>query len=204
MARTRLNPQLAKLHRSYTVEELSRLYDVQRKTDRAWIDRDGLPAIDDAWPILIQGSAMRAFLGARHAAVPNQCDPITRHSSPISSKESLVKKSEPTNGRRPKPNIETYEQTMAKIKVTVQIPDDAPLNLKGHLAMTMLMGLYLSPDGFVNDVHKPAVRAQTNADIFVLRSAGIPIASELNDFGEGVVESYMLEGPVSLTHNLGF
>ena len=44
MAKTRLNPWLAKIHRNYTVEEAARLYGLHRNTVRQWIKR-GLPVI---------------------------------------------------------------------------------------------------------------------------------------------------------------
>jgi hypothetical protein len=42
----RPNPRLAKIHRSYTVDEIATLYGVHRNTVRAWIKR-GLPTVDD-------------------------------------------------------------------------------------------------------------------------------------------------------------
>ena len=45
MGARRPNPKLAKIHRTYTVEEVARLYDVHRNTVRQWI-KDGLPSMD--------------------------------------------------------------------------------------------------------------------------------------------------------------
>jgi excisionase family DNA binding protein len=72
MAHTRINPRLAKLHRSYTVEEVARLFAVHRNTVRAWIRR-GLPTIDGRRPILIQGTALRTFLEIRRASAKRPC-----------------------------------------------------------------------------------------------------------------------------------
>lgn len=77
MSRTRLNPRLAKLHRTYTVEEVARLYGVHRNTVRAWLKGEGLRAIDDCRPALIQGKVLRAFLTARRAAGKCPCPPGT-------------------------------------------------------------------------------------------------------------------------------
>ena len=74
MSRTRLNPCRAKLHRSYTVEEVARLFGVHRNTVRAWL-RCGLTSIDGGRPVLIQGRTLRAFLEARRTAAKRPCPP---------------------------------------------------------------------------------------------------------------------------------
>jgi len=74
--RTRINPRKAKLHRSYTVEETSRLFLVHRNTVRAWI-KAGLPAIDDAKPALIRGADLQHFLEARRKAARRPSAPGT-------------------------------------------------------------------------------------------------------------------------------
>jgi hypothetical protein len=72
----RLNPMLAKLHRSYTVEEVARLFGTHRNTVRSWL-KAGLRAIDDRRPLMIQGQALRAFLQARREAAKRPCSPGT-------------------------------------------------------------------------------------------------------------------------------
>jgi len=74
--RTRIDPRRAKLHRSYTVEEVARLFGVHRNTARAWM-KAGLAAIDDAKPALVQGVTLRAFLEARRKAARRPCPPGT-------------------------------------------------------------------------------------------------------------------------------
>lgn len=74
MPASRPNPKLAKLHRSYTVEEIAKLYGVHRNTVRAWIDR-GLPIIDQRRPVLVQGSHLAEYLKARRAANKRPCGP---------------------------------------------------------------------------------------------------------------------------------
>lgn len=73
---TRPNPNRAKVNRSYTVEEVARLYRVHRNTVRNWCDR-GLPVLDGGRPALIQGRALRAFLQARRAQAKRPCPPGT-------------------------------------------------------------------------------------------------------------------------------
>ena len=75
MARTRLNPRLAKLHRTYDAGEVCRLYGVHRNTVRRWITADGLQPIDDGRPALIEGVVLRAFLTARRKAAKRPTPP---------------------------------------------------------------------------------------------------------------------------------
>ena len=76
MPRTRIDPRRAKLHRSYTVEEAARLFDVHRNTVRAW-RKAGLAAIDDGKPALIRGEELRRFLRSRRTASRRPCPPGT-------------------------------------------------------------------------------------------------------------------------------
>lgn len=72
--RHRPNPQLAKIHRCYTIEEVAKLYELHRNTVRMWI-KQGLPTIDDKRPILILGRGLRAFLQARRSMNKRPCKP---------------------------------------------------------------------------------------------------------------------------------
>ncbi|EWS53442.1 MULTISPECIES: helix-turn-helix domain-containing protein [unclassified Methylibium] len=74
MPATRLNPRLAKIHRSYTVEEIAKLYGVHRNTVRAWIGR-GLPTIDQRRPLLVLGSHLADYLQIRRTANKRSCAP---------------------------------------------------------------------------------------------------------------------------------
>jgi hypothetical protein len=76
VSRTRVDQRRAKLHRSYTVEETSRLFAVHRNTVRAWL-KAGLSTIDDAKPALIRGADLRRFLDARRQAARRPCPPGT-------------------------------------------------------------------------------------------------------------------------------
>ena len=70
--RRRLNPRRAKLHRSYTTEEVADLFGVHKNTVRNWI-RAGLNVIDGHRPLLILGSELAAFLGRRRTARRQRC-----------------------------------------------------------------------------------------------------------------------------------
>lgn len=66
MKRRRIDPRLAKVHRSYTVEEVTRLFGSHRNTVREWLAA-GLKPIDNQRPALILGSELRRFLHERRA-----------------------------------------------------------------------------------------------------------------------------------------
>ena len=66
------NPNLAKIHRSYSVEELADLYGVYKGTVRAWI-KAGLPTMNKKRPTLIRGSDLRDFLRAKRTKNKQSC-----------------------------------------------------------------------------------------------------------------------------------
>lgn len=61
MRRRRISSRRVKLHRSYTVEELSDVTGATEPTVRNWLRR-GLPALTSRRPTLILGRDVRAFL----------------------------------------------------------------------------------------------------------------------------------------------
>jgi hypothetical protein len=71
---SRPNPRLAKIHRSYTVEEIAKLYGVHRNTVRAWIKR-GLPMVDQRRPVLVLGRHLADFLRERRTVNKRSCGP---------------------------------------------------------------------------------------------------------------------------------
>ena len=68
----RLNPRRVKIHRSYTVEEVARLFRVHKNTVRAWV-KAGLPVIDDRRPLLILGRDIAGFLFSRRRQRKQNC-----------------------------------------------------------------------------------------------------------------------------------
>lgn len=71
---SRINPRLAKLHRSFSVFELADLLNVHRNTVRQWI-REGLPVLDGAKPTLIMGGEFQTWWGKRTKARKRPCKP---------------------------------------------------------------------------------------------------------------------------------
>jgi len=70
----RINPRLAKLHRSYDVFELADLLGVHRHTVRGWI-KAGLPTVDGTRPVLIHGDEFQAWWQAKRDASKRPCEP---------------------------------------------------------------------------------------------------------------------------------
>lgn len=69
------NPNLAKINRSYSVEEVANLYSVHKNTVRLWIKNQGLKIIDDLRPVLILGRDLREFLQTKRIKNKRKCLP---------------------------------------------------------------------------------------------------------------------------------
>jgi hypothetical protein len=74
MAKRHPSHRLVKIHYSYTVDEIARLFGIHRNTVRQWVKR-GLPTSDDKRPMLILGRDLIAFLQARRAKNKRPCQP---------------------------------------------------------------------------------------------------------------------------------
>lgn len=72
--RRRPNPRLAKIHRSYTVDEVARLFGLHKNSVRQWIKK-GLVVIGGKRPILIHGHDLQSFLEARRQQHKRTCQP---------------------------------------------------------------------------------------------------------------------------------
>jgi hypothetical protein len=68
------NPRLAKIHRSYTVEEIARVVRKHKNTVRAWI-KQGLRPIDGRRPTLVHGLELMRFLQDRRMRGKRPCPP---------------------------------------------------------------------------------------------------------------------------------
>src|SRR5258706_11795835 len=74
MGARRPNPRLVKTHRTYSVEEIARLFDVHKNTVRIWL-KDGLSAIDEHRPTLVLGEELARFLQERRKNAKQSCGP---------------------------------------------------------------------------------------------------------------------------------
>ncbi|MRS03279.1 DNA-binding protein [bacterium] len=74
MKKRRSNPRLVKIHRTYTIEEIAKLFGIHRNTVRHWL-KDGLAAIDNKRPLLILGRVLAAFLQTRRVENKRTCKP---------------------------------------------------------------------------------------------------------------------------------
>ncbi|MGR5348501.1 helix-turn-helix domain-containing protein [Vibrio mediterranei] len=69
-----INPNRFKIHRSYTIQEVSETCDVHKRTVRNWI-KSGLPVIDGSRPCLILGTELRIFIRQQRRKNKRICKP---------------------------------------------------------------------------------------------------------------------------------
>ena len=72
MGKRHPNYRLVKIHRTYSVEEIARLFDKHKNTVRKWL-KEGLQPIDKSRPVLALGSVLVAFFKARRMAAKRPC-----------------------------------------------------------------------------------------------------------------------------------
>jgi hypothetical protein len=87
------NPNLAKINRSYTIEELAAVYGVHKNTIAGWV-KNGLPCLKERRPFLILGLEARAYLKYARASKKQKCKPdefyCMRCRAPTKPGENLV------------------------------------------------------------------------------------------------------------------
>lgn len=71
----RINPNLVKIHRSYTVGEVANLLSVHKNTVRIWI-KGGLSVNDNKRPTLILGAELKAYLQSKRSKNKRKCKPF--------------------------------------------------------------------------------------------------------------------------------
>ena len=74
MGKRHPNHRLAKIHRTYVVDEVAALFGIHRNTVRNWV-KHGLPTSDDRRPMLILGRDLVEFLRARRSKNKRTCAP---------------------------------------------------------------------------------------------------------------------------------
>lgn len=89
----RCNPNKAKIHRSYTVEEIVCLFSIHKNTVREWIKK-GLPVCDNQKPMLILGAELREYIQLKNKKNKRKCKPYEmyclRCKSPQKPAENMV------------------------------------------------------------------------------------------------------------------
>lgn len=71
----RYDTRRIKSKRSYTVKSIAQLLGVDVNTVRRWINKDGLPKLDDKRPVVISGAVLKRWLDERQAAQKQPCGP---------------------------------------------------------------------------------------------------------------------------------
>ena len=66
------NPNLVKINRSYTFEELAGVFGVHKNTVASWV-KNGLPCLKERRPFLILGSEARAYLKELRTSKKQKC-----------------------------------------------------------------------------------------------------------------------------------
>jgi hypothetical protein len=72
MAKRHQNPRLAKVNRSYKIDEIAELYGAHKNTILNWI-KQGLPTLDNKRPLLIHGRALNAFHAIKRVKNKQPC-----------------------------------------------------------------------------------------------------------------------------------
>lgn len=68
------NPNLVKINRNYTFEELASVFSVHKNTVAAWV-KNGLPCLKEMRPFLILGVDARAYLKTSRCSKKQKCKP---------------------------------------------------------------------------------------------------------------------------------
>ncbi len=125
MAKRRYNPRLAKIHRSYTVEEVAALYGVHKNSVRQWV-KHGLAVCDNQRPMLILGSDLRNFLFQKR----------TKNKCPLKANEIYCLKCR--KGKVPAEGIADYEPITATGGNMVGICPDCESMMYRRISLTQI------------------------------------------------------------------
>lgn len=87
------NPNLVKINRNYTFEELAAVFGVHKNTVSAWV-KNGLPCLKERRPFLILGGDAKLYLQGQRAGKKQRCKPnelfCMRCKTPTRPAESFV------------------------------------------------------------------------------------------------------------------
>lgn len=87
------NPNLVKINRNYTFEELAAVFGIHKNTVSAWV-KNGLPCLKEMRPFLILGDEARTYLKDQRVRNKQKCDPdefyCVRCKSPTKPEEDFV------------------------------------------------------------------------------------------------------------------
>ena len=87
------NPNLVKINRNYTFEEMAAVFGVHKNTVSAWVN-NGLPCLKEMRPFLILGADARVYLSEQRVSKKQKCRPdeffCMRCKSPSKPAENFV------------------------------------------------------------------------------------------------------------------
>lgn len=66
------NPNLVKIHRNYTYEELAEVFGIHKNTVAEWV-KNGLPCLKEQRPFLVLGVEAKVFLQHRRTSKKQKC-----------------------------------------------------------------------------------------------------------------------------------
>ena len=98
------NPNLVKINRNYTFEELAAVFGVHKNTVSAWV-KNGLPCLKERRPFLILGEDAKLYLQGQRKSKKQRCKPdelfCMRCKTPTRPAENFVEylPLSPTKGR---------------------------------------------------------------------------------------------------------
>lgn len=87
------NPNLVKIHRNYTYEELAEVFGIHKNTVAEWV-KNGLHCLKEQRPFLVLGVDAKAFLQARRNSSKRKCKQnefyCVRCKKPVKPAENFV------------------------------------------------------------------------------------------------------------------